>query len=97
MRPGNRAHGGHDLSPVRREVAGVGIALYRPGVPGAVEFPSRPQDGIAEAQLDQVLGDRYELASSSPAAPCARVFSGLPDPSRATIGRPITIRSLVPA
>ena len=38
-----------------------------------------------------------KLAFSSPAAPSARVFSGLPDPSRATIGTPITIWSLVPS
>ena len=33
----------------------------------------------------------WKIGFSSPAAPSAKVFSGLPDPSRATIGMPITI------
>src|SRR5665213_4446234 len=62
--------------------------------------PANSQPGrkmaLPKPRATRFLAMATKLAFSLPAAPWASVFSGLPEPLRATMGTPITIWSLVP-
>src|SRR6202167_4945783 len=64
------------------------------------QVPSNSQPGrkmaLPKPRATRFLAMATKLAFSSPAAPWANVFSGLPELLRATMGTPITIWSLVP-